>query len=105
MFRREAHGAGNHDTSVAAGGATLGALRPDRQRMRPMVLALPLAVMLGLMFLVTSYQEAFAQQRTTCSRARDACGRQPICYARFRDCLETGCWAVWKLRRCGYQKR
>ena len=87
--------------SVTARGASL----PSGRRMRPLILALPLAAVLGLIFVVTSYQDAFAEQRTTCSRAREACGKQRICQARFRDCLETGCWAVWKLRRCGYQKR
>jgi hypothetical protein len=62
------------------------------------------AAMLGLSFVATSYSEAPAQQRATCSQARSSCGKQPVCQRRYEACMETGCWTVGLVKRCGYEK-
>ena len=59
----------------------------------------------GMLLDVASVDTALAAQRLTCSRALQACGRQRICQKRFQDCMETGCWTVWRVRRCGYERR
>jgi hypothetical protein len=61
---------------------------------------------LGLAFLTIPHNEAYAQkQQATCSWARSLCGRQPVCQRRYEACIRTGCWAVWRLRKCGYAKQ
>src|SRR5262249_38799726 len=54
-------------------------------------------------FLAISYNAAAAQERGTCSQARSQCGTQPVCQRRYQACMETGCWIVGPLKRCGYQ--
>ena len=49
--------------------------------------------------------DAAAQQRSTCSQARAHCGTQRVCQRRFENCMETGCWTVLMVKRCGYEKR
>ena len=60
---------------------------------------------LGTLLVLVSSDAALAAQRLTCSRALQACGKQRICQQRFQDCMETGCWTVWRVRRCGYERR
>jgi hypothetical protein len=91
MFRRNA---------ITTGGP-ISSLRRRVFRIGPALLA----GTFGVMLLLAPHDEARAQQRATCLRALQACGKQRICQARYRDCLETGCWTVWRVRRCGYQKR
>jgi hypothetical protein len=62
-----------------------------------------IAAMLGVPFVTISY-EALAQQRATCSQARSLCGKQPVCQRRYEACMETGCWTVGLIKRCGYEK-
>jgi hypothetical protein len=52
-----------------------------------------------------SYDEALAQERATCSQARAHCGTQRVCQRRYEACMETGCWTVTLVRRCGYERR
>jgi hypothetical protein len=59
-----------------------------------------LAAIVCMPFIVLSCDEARA--RTTCSEARSLCGKQRVCRERFQACMRTGCWAVWRLRKCGY---
>jgi len=61
------------------------------------------AAMFGVPFVTISY-EALAQQRATCSQARSLCGKQPVCQRRYEVCMETGCWTVGLIKRCGYEK-
>jgi hypothetical protein len=63
-----------------------------------------LATMLSVPFAAISYSEASAQQRATCSQARSSCGKQPVCQRRYDACIETGCWVVGLVKRCGYEK-
>jgi hypothetical protein len=63
-----------------------------------------LATTLSVPFAAISYSEAPAQQRATCSQARSHCGTQPACQRRYEVCMETGCWAVGLVKRCGYEK-
>jgi hypothetical protein len=37
--------------------------------------------------------------------ARSSCGKQPVCQRRHDACIETGCWTVGLIKRCGYEKR
>jgi hypothetical protein len=67
--------------------------------------SLPLAGVLGALAVVTSSDAAGAAQRLTCSRALQACGKPRICQSRYQACLETGCWTVWRVKRCGYERR
>jgi hypothetical protein len=62
-----------------------------------------LGTILSVPFVTISY-EALAQQRATCSQARSSCGKQPVCQGRYEACLETGCWTVGLIKRCGYEK-
>jgi len=64
-----------------------------------------LAVMLSVPFVAVPYNVASAQERETCSQARSHCGTQPVCQRRYQACLETGCWTVGPLKRCGYQQQ
>jgi hypothetical protein len=43
------------------------------------------------------------QLRATCSQAWSVCGTHPICQGRYDACMETGCWIVGAVKRCGYQ--
>jgi hypothetical protein len=63
-----------------------------------------LAAMLNVPFIAISYSEASAQQRATCSQARPHCGTQRVCQRRYDACMETGCWTVGLVKRCGYEK-
>jgi hypothetical protein len=59
-----------------------------------------LATIISMPFAAISKDEAYA--RTTCSEARSHCGKQRVCRQRFQNCMRTGCWVVWRLRKCGY---
>jgi hypothetical protein len=63
-----------------------------------------LAAMLSAPLVTMSYNEASAQQRATCSQARSHCGTQRVCQRRYDACMETGCWSVGLVKRCGYEK-
>jgi hypothetical protein len=63
-----------------------------------------LAAMLSVPFVAMSSNEASAQHRATCSQARSSCGKQPVCQRRYDACMETGCWVVGLVKRCGYEK-
>jgi hypothetical protein len=73
-------------------------------RLVRLVVALVLAGSGGLLAPIAS-GEANAAQRATCSRALQACGKPRVCQSRYQACLETGCWTVWRVRRCGYERR
>jgi len=60
---------------------------------------------LSLPFVAMSENAASAQERATCSQARALCGTQRVCQKRYEACMETGCWTVTLVRRCGYEKR
>ena len=62
-----------------------------------------LATMLA--FLTLTWGAAWAQERATCSQARAHCGTQRVCQRRFDNCMQTGCWTVVMVKRCGYEKR
>jgi hypothetical protein len=64
-----------------------------------------LVAVLSVPFVAMSYNEAWAQERATCSQARAHCGTQRVCQRRYEACMETGCWTVTLVRRCGYEKR
>lgn len=82
-----------------------GARSVPRRLLRPAV-SLPLVGAAGLLLVLTSSVEANAAvQRLTCSRALQACGKPRICQSRYQVCLETGCWKVGPIRRCGYERR
>jgi hypothetical protein len=70
-----------------------------------LALATILAATLAVLFVAISYNEASAQLRVTCSQARSNCGTQRICQKRYEECMETGCWTVPLLKKCGYEKR
>jgi hypothetical protein len=63
-----------------------------------------LAAMLSVPFLAMSSDKASAQQRATCSQARSHCGTQRVCQTRYDACIDTGCWKVGRIKRCGYEK-
>ena len=69
------------------------------------VVATVLVAMLALPLLAISYSRASAQQRATCSQALAQCGTQRVCQRRFDNCMQTGCWTVVMVKRCGYEKR
>jgi hypothetical protein len=62
-----------------------------------------LVAMLAL--LAVPWGTAWAQERATCSQARAHCGTQRVCQKRFETCMQTGCWTVVLVKRCGYEKR
>jgi hypothetical protein len=64
-----------------------------------------LVAMLSLPLVAVSYGAAEAEERATCSQARSSCGKQRVCQRRYQACLQTGCWTVLAVRRCGYIKR
>jgi hypothetical protein len=63
-----------------------------------------LVIMLSVLFVAT-FNEASAQGRESCSQARSHCGTQPVCQRRFDNCMQTGCWTVGPVKRCGYQQQ
>jgi hypothetical protein len=67
------------------------------------VVAPVLVAMLAL--LAVPFGAAWAQERATCSQARAHCGKQRVCDKRFETCMQTGCWTVVMVKRCGYEKR
>jgi hypothetical protein len=69
------------------------------------VVSAVLVAMLGVALLAVSWGAAWAQERATCSQARVHCGTQRICQKRFENCMQTGCWTVVMVKRCGYEKR
>lgn len=73
--------------------------------MARLVVATVLVAVLGLPLLVISIDPASAQERATCSQARAHCGKQRVCDKRFETCMQTGCWTVVMVKRCGYEKR
>jgi hypothetical protein len=64
-----------------------------------------LVVMLSVPFVAISYDDASAQERESCSQARSHCGTQPVCQRRYESCMQTGCWTVGLVKRCGYQQQ
>jgi len=68
-------------------------------------LAIILGATSGVLLVAMPYNEASAQLRITCSQARSNCGTLQICQKRYEACMETGCWTVARLKKCGYQKR
>ena len=64
-----------------------------------------LVAMLSVSFVAISYDEASAQERSTCSQALSHCGKQRVCQRRYEACMQTGCWTVVLVKRCGYEKR
>jgi len=64
-----------------------------------------LVAVLGAPFIAISYNEASAQERGTCSQARSHCGTPSVCQRRYEACLQTGCWTVGPVKRCGYQQQ
>jgi hypothetical protein len=77
----------------------------ENEVMAPFLAATVLVAGLAVPLLALSYGEASAQQRSTCSQARAHCGTQRVCQKRFETCMETGCWTVVMVKRCGYEKR
>ena len=73
--------------------------------MARLIVATALVAMLGMPLLAMFSGEASAQQRATCSQARAHCGTQKVCQRRFESCMETGCWTVGLVKRCGYEKQ
>jgi hypothetical protein len=78
---------------------------PENDIMARFVFATALAAVLGVPLLAMSYGGASAQERATCSQARAQCGTQRVCQRRFDSCMQTGCWTVVMVKRCGYEKR
>jgi hypothetical protein len=62
-------------------------------------------VLVAMLALLASWGAAWAQERATCSQARTHCGTQRVCQKRFENCMQTGCWTVILVKRCGYEKR
>ena len=72
--------------------------------MTRLIFSAVLAATVGVAFIAMSSNEASAQQRETCSQARLHCGTQRVCQRRYDACMETGCWTVGLIKRCGYEK-
>jgi hypothetical protein len=64
-----------------------------------------LMAMLSAPLVTISHSEASAQERATCSQARSHCGTQRVCQRRYETCMQTGCWTVVLVKRCGYERR
>ena len=64
-----------------------------------------LVAILGASLVAICYDAASAQERATCSQARSQCGTQRTCQKRYDACMETGCWNVVLVHRCGYERR
>ena len=77
----------------------------ENEIMARTVVATALVGVLAAPLLAMSYGDAAAQQRSTCSQALAHCGKQRVCQKRFENCMETGCWTVVMVKRCGYEKR
>jgi hypothetical protein len=90
--------------NLALGFAVVPRLVEDEVMAR-FIVATALVGMLAAPLLVFSYGDAAAQQRSTCSQALAHCGKQRVCQRRFENCMETGCWTVVMVKRCGYEKR
>jgi len=73
--------------------------------MARLLLGTILVAVLSVPFIAMYYNEASAQERATCSQARAHCGTQRVCQRRYEACMETGCWTVTLVRRCGYERR
>jgi hypothetical protein len=73
--------------------------------MARLLFAIVVVAALSLPFVAMSQNAASAQERATCSQARAHCGTQRVCQRRYEACMETGCWTVTLVRRCGYEKR
>jgi hypothetical protein len=73
--------------------------------MARLVVGTVLAAALSVSFVAMSCNEATAQERATCSQARSNCGTQRVCQRRYETCMQTGCWNVVLVKRCGYEQR
>jgi hypothetical protein len=73
--------------------------------MARLVVGTVLAAALSVSFVAMSCNEAMAQERATCSQARSNCGTQRVCQRRYETCMQTGCWNVVLVKRCGYEQR
>jgi hypothetical protein len=93
-------------TLIGAAAWPLARALPTLARPQPRLkMSISLSAMLSLLYVLVSYDDAFAQQRITCSRALQACSvKLKICQSRHKACMETGCWTVGRIRRCGYVK-
>ena len=72
----------------------------EKEVMTRLIFSAVLVATVGAM----SSNEASTQQRATCSQARLHCGTQRVCQRRCDACIETGCWTVGLIKRCGYEK-
>ena len=84
-------------------GLSLDAAVLGKEVMAHFVFGTILVAILTAPLIAISYNEASAQERETCLQARSHCGTQPICQRRYDACLQTGCWTVGPVKRCGYQ--
>jgi predicted transglutaminase-like cysteine proteinase len=74
--------------------------------MARLIVSIVLVAMLAMLaLLAVPWGAAWAQERATCSQARAHCGTQRVCQRRFDTCMQTGCWTVVLVKRCGYEKR
>lgn len=74
--------------------------------MARLIISIVLVAMLAMLaLLAVPWGVAWAQERATCSQARAHCGTQRVCQRRFDNCMQTGCWTVVMVKRCGYEKR
>jgi hypothetical protein len=73
--------------------------------MARLLFAIVVVAALSPPFVAMFRNAASAQERATCSQARAHCGTQRVCQRRYEACMETGCWTVTLVRRCGYEKR
>jgi len=73
--------------------------------MARLVVGTVLVAVLSVAFLAMPYNEATAQERATCSQALSHCGAQRVCQRRYETCMQTGCWNVVLVKRCGYEQR
>ena len=78
--------------------------RLARRSLRHLAL-FPVVGAAGLLLVLPVSDDASAAPRLTCSRALKACGTPRVCQSRYQACLETGCWTVWRVKRCGYERR
>src|SRR5262249_16588436 len=84
--------------------AKIGHLRREKEVMTYLVFGGVLAAMLSLPFVAMSSNEASAQQRATCSQAPSHSATQPVSQTPYDAWIETGCWKVGLIKRCGYEK-
>jgi hypothetical protein len=85
---------------------TLGTVETEweKEMRASFIFGVVVAAMLAVPFVAMSCSDASAQQRATCSQARSHCGTQRVCQRRYETCVESGCWTVGLLKRCGYEK-